>query len=855
MELDAQIEDLRSQIELAHKVADSEKDAHMLEHAAAAKAMLEKAEANESLDAEALQNLIHEVHAQLVHDHPQMQKYTGHLVGHAHIDFQWLWSWEETIQVCHDTFGQALRFMNQFPGFKFSQSSSSLYAATEEHWPEIFKGIQKQVAAGNWEIVGGRVCEGDEHMISPESHAMHFLYGQRYFREHFNGKMATVGWEPDTFGHTWQMPQILLNGGCKYFYFCRGGRGNMMFWWQAPDGSKVLAFDEPATGGWYNGDVGSNRFDRLMDFANKTGSKDMLWVYGVGNHGGGPTRENIETALGFQKSDVLPNVKFSTATEFFHQLEKYDLSKLPVVNNDLNTTSSAGFYGTYTTHSDIKRWNRDAEAMTESAEAIAAVASRYGFEYPSKEFRKNWENITWNHHHDTLPGTSIHPSYDYSEKIFKRVMDSSGKIGNDALALLATKIKGDGNSIVVFNPCAFTRDGFVEVDGNSGNVVMAGKSISEIQQLPNGKMLFYAKSLPPLGYRTYSFATGTGETSRMLQISDDGTTLESPQYKVVIDAAHGVVTEIFDKASGKNAIATGGSGNRLEIHWEDPNGMSAWTIGKINKVDPLLDPVQLKVIESGPARVTVAFDRQFQSTTLHQKISLPLSGPPEFELATEWKEIGTADKVAPFLKVAFDVAAEKPKFIAQIPFGNIEKPTDKTEIPALTFCDLADANGGAALMNDCKYGYSAEGNTIRLSLIRTSHNPDPRPNDRPQVARWAIMPHTGDWREANVLQTAQAFNHPLWIAPLKPAPDASLPAEMSFLSMKDSDVIVTGVKKAEDDNDLIVRFYESAGKPASADLKMPWKISRSAKVNFIEDAAGDASAASAPLRPLMRFAL
>ncbi len=468
MELEAQIEDLRSQIELAHKVADSEKDAHMLEHAAAAKAMLEKAEANESLDAEALQSLIHEVHATLVHDHPQMQKYTGHLVGHAHIDFQWLWSWEETIQVCHDTFGQALRFMNQFPGFKFSQSSSSLYATTEEHWPEIFKGIQKQVAAGNWELVGGRVCEGDEHMISPESHAMHFLYGQRYFRERFNGKMATVGWEPDTFGHTWQMPQILLNGGCKYFYFCRGGHRNPMFWWQAPDGSKVLAFEEPATGGWYNGDVGSNRFDRLMDFANKTGSKDMLWVYGVGNHGGGPTRENIETAIGYQKSGVMPTVKFSTATEFFHQLENYDMSKLPVVNDDLNTKSHAGFYGTYTSHSDIKRWNRDAEAITESAEAIAAIASRYGFDYPGKEFRKNWEDITWNHHHDTLPGTSIHDSYSYSEKLFTHAIESGKKIGQDALAFMATKDQRPARRALSFSiHAALNADGVVEIEAES----------------------------------------------------------------------------------------------------------------------------------------------------------------------------------------------------------------------------------------------------------------------------------------------------------------------------------------------------------------------------------------------------
>src|SRR5207249_9950286 len=247
-------------------------------------------------------------------------------------------------QVCHDTFGQALKFMDEFPGFKFSQSSAALYATTEEHFPEIFKGMQKQVAAGNWEIVGGRVCEGDENMISPESHARHFLYGQRYFRERFNGKDAVVGWEPDTFGHTTQFPQILKLGGCKYFYFCRGGRHNPLFWWQGLDGTKVLAFEEPATGGWYNGDVAMNRFDRLFDFAGKTGSKEMLWVYGVGNHGGGPTRENINEALKFQKHGFLPTVKFSTATEFFYQLEKYDLSNVPTVTQALNTTDNSGFY-------------------------------------------------------------------------------------------------------------------------------------------------------------------------------------------------------------------------------------------------------------------------------------------------------------------------------------------------------------------------------------------------------------------------------------------------------------------------------------------------------------------------------
>src|SRR5262245_34523501 len=205
--LKVKLDDLRAQIEIVHKLADSMNDAHLKSHIEDAQKLLDKAEVNESLDAEMLQSLIHQVHETLGHEHPEMRKYTGHLVGHAHIDFQWLWEWPETVHVCKDTFGQALKFMDEFPGFKFSQSSSALYVTTEENFPEIFKGIQKQVATGNWELVGGRVCEGDEHMISHESHARHFLYGQRYFRERFNGRQAVVGWEPDTFGHTWQMPQ------------------------------------------------------------------------------------------------------------------------------------------------------------------------------------------------------------------------------------------------------------------------------------------------------------------------------------------------------------------------------------------------------------------------------------------------------------------------------------------------------------------------------------------------------------------------------------------------------------------------------------------------------------------------
>src|SRR5262249_48371446 len=156
-----------------------------------------------------------------------------------------------------------------------------------------------------------------------------------------------------------------------------------------------------------------------------------------------------------------------------------------------------------------------------------------------------------------------------------------------------------------------------------------------------------------------------------------------------------------------------------------------WQIGKISKVEPLVGPVTLK---RGGAN-SVTWQRKFGSTTMDLSVSLPPHGAPIFGFFTEWKELGSGEKLSPFLKVAFDVRATDPKLAIKIPYGAMENPTDTGEYGALKWADLAGADGGAAIINDCKHGYSAEKNPLRLSLIRSSHNPDPRPNDRPQTAR------------------------------------------------------------------------------------------------------------------------
>ena len=338
------------------------------------------------------------------------RQWTGHLVGHAHIDMQWLWEYPETVAEFGHTFGQAVKFIGRVPRVH-------LHA------------IIGRLLSGNRSRVSGPVCEDQEVRrpkdagsssaggsaratpISsrPRPTPRHFLYGRRYFRERFH-KQAVVGWEPDTFGHNWQMPQILKLGGCSIYYFCRAGdgrgQGSPLFWWSGPDGSRVLTFEEPVISGWYNCDpITRQLFGELSEMTKRTGSHDELWVYGVGNHGGGPTRESITTALAWRREPYLPQVKFSTAQAFFKAQGPDVLKRLPVVNDELNSV----FEGCYTTHGNIKRWNNDSQAALVSAETAAAVAHRFGFNYPGLLFRQCWEDVCWNHHHDTIDGTPSMP--------------------------------------------------------------------------------------------------------------------------------------------------------------------------------------------------------------------------------------------------------------------------------------------------------------------------------------------------------------------------------------------------------------------------------------------------------------
>ena len=259
----------------------------------------------------------------------------------------------------------------------------------------------------------------------------------------------------------------------------------------------------------------------------------MLWVYGVGDHGGGPTRENINTALSYQKLPFLPTVRFDTVLNFFHSLEKYDLSKLPVCTTDLNTGDHLGFNGVWTTHSDVKRWNRDAEAITESAEAIAYFASRYGYPYPASELRHNWEDICWNHHHDTISGTAFHDSYFRTEAMYGRAIASSKQIAQDALSFLAVRV-GGSDGFLVFNPCGWSRSDLLSTaDPIEPRMIAVSPHDSEpVQVSADGHGEFLVKDIPAYSYRVYRFEQGRGRQRRQRRFRRMGRRWRMPISKL-----------------------------------------------------------------------------------------------------------------------------------------------------------------------------------------------------------------------------------------------------------------------------------------------------------------------------------
>ncbi len=382
--------------------------------------------------------------------------YTIHCVGHGHIDMNWMWSWQETVATTHDTFASVLQLMREYPTLTFSQSQASVYALMEKYHPELFEEIKARIAEGRWEVTAVHWVEGDKNLASGESLARHLLYTRQYTKEKFGLDAADLplDWEPDTFGHANTIPTILAQGGVKFYYACRLGGGfdhavtgefprPKLFWWQGPDGSRVLVNKEST---WYNSyvNIGDNIALPAVEFWQETKLADWLNIYGIGNHGGGPTRVEIEYLLEMATWPIYPSVTFGTAKGWYEKVASGDLTHLPVLDHELNYE----FTGCYTTQTLITQANRFGENYCIEAETLAAVTGRDC----RALLREAWINILFNQFHDILPGSGVRQTREHAMALFQETGAITGAIKREAGKALAS---GLNTAALCFPPPGF----------------------------------------------------------------------------------------------------------------------------------------------------------------------------------------------------------------------------------------------------------------------------------------------------------------------------------------------------------------------------------------------------------------
>ncbi len=367
----------------------------------------------------------------------EARSYALILAGHAHIDMNWMWSWQETVAATLDTFRTMLAIMDEYPDFHFSQSQASVYKIVEDFDPDMMARIKARIAEGRWEVTASAWVEQDKNMPSTESMARHILYTKNYLHDTWGLDPASLelDFSPDTFGHSAHMPEILSHGGVKYYYHCRGTDSNeTLYRWKSPSGREVLVYREPY---WYNSAITPHIGSGLVDLSRKCGGlKTGLVVYGVGDHGGGPTRRDLERALEMMQWPIYPAIRFGTIREFFHLAESVR-GNLSVADHELNFILT----GCYTTQGRIKKGNRMTEAALGDAEALAGLASGLvGAPCRPAQYERAWRNVLFTHFHDILTGSCVQDSREHAMGLFSEALAVANTNRANAMRAIAAQI-------------------------------------------------------------------------------------------------------------------------------------------------------------------------------------------------------------------------------------------------------------------------------------------------------------------------------------------------------------------------------------------------------------------------------
>ena len=825
---------------------------------------------------------------------PLLQTATLHLTGNSHIDAAWLWPWTEAVDVVKRTFGTALQLMYEYPQYTYTQSAAAYNEWLAQKYPDMNAEIARRIKEGRWEIVGGMWVEPDLNMPDGESLVRQLLVGKRWYKQAY-GVDVRIGWNPDSFGYTWQLPQIYKKSGVDYFVTQKMTWNDTnqlpfkLFWWESPDGSKVLSYFPHDYG---NNDLNPVRLSEDLATARTkaTGETELMDLYGVGDHGGGPTRAVLDEGVHWAgPGHVTPKMEFGTAQTFFTSIEKQIAPDSPEWNYqsiakgytappavagkvDIPTWKSELYFeyhrGVMTTQANHKRNMRDAEVQVLDAEKWASLAWLDGRAYPGNELTEDWKKVLFNQFHDLAAGSGIGVIYKDAQKDYDVVRWSTNEIGAGALGTVDERVQtaGAGIPIVVHNPLGWERSGEVSVHVEGGKAASAtGAQIVETttdEKTGVSDVKLHVLNVPALGYKVVWVGSGNHATvagDRPVEGKESGNsiTLENDILRMSVDKHSGCVTSIFDKRSTFETVASGGCSNQLQFFKDTPKDYDAWYIdpGTLDAAPTVIERADLvELLRTAEPGIRVT--RHWQGSKFVQTLSLTADGDMvDVDNEIDWHETHV------LLKAAFPLAASGPFATYEIPYGSIDRPTTRNnswekaqfEVPAMRWADLGDGKHGLSVINNSKYGYDAAGNVLRLTLLRSPTWPDPEADRGHHHFHYALYPHAGTWKDALTVRHGYEYNYPL-TAVVTTAHAGSLPAEHSFASVGPENVVLTAVKKAEDSNGLIFRAYEWAGKDSTAEFHVPQGATGATVTNMMETPEGSPLAVTgdvvkAPIRP------
>jgi len=774
-----------------------------------------------------------------------MNTKTLHMIGNAHIDPVWLWPWQEGYSEIKATFRSALDRMKEYEDFFFTASSSAFYEWIEENEPAMFEEIKQRIAEGRWAIVGGWWVEPDCTVPSGESFVRHGLYGQRYFKEKF-GKIATTGFNIDSFGHSGSLPQILKKSGIENYTFLRPGRHEKgietdTFYWRSSDGSEICAFRIPFQyNSWPEGIK-----DHILRCANEIKQPDgsIMCFYGVGNHGGGPTKKNIESILELREGS--PKLMFSTPDRYFEEVKKSG-RHLPVIYGDLFHHAS----GCYSANSTVKQLNRKAENRLVTAEKVSVAAKTWSHgKYPLEKYKQSWKNVLFNQFHDILTGTSIQTAYEDAVEAYGEALHTAGQGLNAAMQAISWKIdiphEEGTKPIVVFNPNAFPGKFAVEMETSltTDNTLWSSKSMilfdDEGTQVPLqfvqaeatcfGRVrLCFVADLPSMGYKTYKL-TVTEKAQQFPCVEATDTMAENRWFKLIFDEKTGYIQSLRKKNDDTEYF---GGPAAVPVVMEDKSDTWAHGVTIFDKEIGRFCAKTVKKVESGPVKAVIRVTSYYENSKIIQDFSV--FSELDFvhvKTTVDWREQHK------MLKLAFPMNLNALRATWEIPYGVSLRVPNGEEFPMQKFVDVEGVNpgqqtavNGLTFINDGKTSGAIAGKDVYMTVLRSpiyAHHDPTVPDENLEYVyqdqgiqrfNYALYPHDGSWETAHTVRRSYELNEKP-IAIFETYHEGHLPRKNSFIEIGAENVMLVAMKEAEDaSGDVILRFVETAGRPCEVKI-------------------------------------